>query len=104
MKIQMNTDSNVIASEELRAYSNDLLSEELKRFENQVTRLEIHLSDENGDKDGVNDKRCLIEARFKGRQPIVVTDRAGTQELAIAGAAEKLKASLEKILGRIRDH
>jgi len=52
----------------------------------------------------VNDKRCLIEARFKGRQPIVVTDRAGTQELAIAGAAEKLKASLEKILGRIRDH
>jgi ribosome-associated translation inhibitor RaiA len=104
MIIQLNTDKNITVSEKLRTYSNDLMSEELKNFDNQVTRLEIHLSDENGDKEGANDKRCLIEARFKGRQPVVVSDRAGTHEQAIAGAAEKLKTSLETILGRMRNH
>lgn len=104
MIIQLNTDKNITVSEELRSYANDLMSEELKKFDNQVTRLEIHLSDENGDKEGLNDKRCLLEARFKGRQPVVVSDTAGTQEQAIAGAAEKLKASLETILGRMRNH
>ena len=104
MIIQLNTDNNIPVSEELRAYSNDLMAEELKKFDNQVTRLEIYLSDENGDKGGENDKRCLIEARFKGRQPVAVSDSAGTLEQAIAGAAEKLKASLETILGRMRNH
>jgi len=104
MIIQLNTDKNITVSEELRAYSNDLMSEELKKFDNQVTRLEIHLSDENGEKGGVNDKRCLIEARFKGRQPFVVSESARTHEMAIAGAAEKLKTSLETILGRMRNH
>ena len=104
MKIQINTDKNIIRNDELRTYSNDLISEELKNFDNQVTRLEVHLSDVNGDKDGVNDKRCLIEARIIGRQPIVASHKAGTHEQAIAGAAEKLKTSLETILGRIRNH
>jgi non-homologous end joining protein Ku len=104
MKIQINTDTNIIGSEELRTYSNGLLSEELKNFDNQITRLEVHFSDVDGDKDGVNDKRCLIEARLKGRQPIAASDKAGTHGQAIAGAAEKLKASLETILGRMRNH
>lgn len=104
MIIQLNTDNNITLSEELRTYSNDLMAEELKKFDNQVTRLEIHLSDENGDKGGEKDKRCLIEARFKGRQPVAVSDTAGTNEQAIAGAVEKMKASLETILGRMRNH
>lgn len=104
MKIQFNTDKNVSGSEKLRASLIASISEELSRFSHQITRLEVHLSDEDGHKDGLNDKRCLVEARLKGMQPIVVTDQANTHEQAIIGAIDKLKTSLEKIIGRLRKY
>ena len=104
MQIQFNTDKNVIMDEEQIASSTSLISEELSRFSTQITRLEIHLSDENGNKDGANDKRCLVEARLAGMQPIAVTGQANTPEQAISGAIEKLKTSLETVTGRLKNY
>jgi ribosome-associated translation inhibitor RaiA len=81
-----------------------LLSEELDRFSEHITRLEVHLSDENGSKDAINDKKCLLEARLEGRQPIVVTQVANNYEQAVHGAIDKLKSSLTTITGRLRNH
>jgi hypothetical protein len=83
---------------------NDLLSEELSRFSEHITRLEVHLSDENGSKEGINDKRCLLEARLEGRQPIAVTALANTYELAVNNAIHKLISSLDTIVEQIRRH
>jgi hypothetical protein len=66
MQIQFNTDKNVTGNEELIASSTSLISEELSRFSRQITRVEVHLSDEDGNKDGFNDKRCMMEARLSG--------------------------------------
>jgi len=66
-----------------------------------ITRVEVHLSDENAGKAGSHDKRCMIEARLEGHQPIAVTDEAETLGQAIGGAAEKLKHSLDHTLGRL---
>jgi len=63
----------------------------------------VHLSDENADKSGEHDKRCLMEARLEGRQPIAVTHRAATLDQAIDGAADKLTQMIESTLGRLRD-
>lgn len=104
MTIQFNTDNNIKGSEKLRAPLIALISEELSRFSHQITRVEVHLSDENSDKEGLNDKRCMIEARLEGMKPIAVTNHANTHEQAIAGAVEKLKTSLDTILGRLRNH
>jgi ribosome-associated translation inhibitor RaiA len=104
MIIQLNTDKNLAGTEKLNAYLNSLISEELSRFSRQITRVEIHLSDENGPKGGLNDKRCIIEARLEGMKPIAVTNHAETQELAVEGAITKLKTSLEKITGSLRTH
>jgi len=104
MTIQFNTDNNITGSEEHRAPLIALISEELSRFSQHITRLEVHLSDENGHKDGLNDKRCLLEARIEGRQPIAVTNLANTHEQAVEGAVDKLKTSLNTILGRLRNH
>ena len=104
MTIQFNTDNKVSVSEELRAPLISLISEELNRFSHQITRVEVHLSDVNGDKDGFNDKRCLIEARIAGIKPIAVTNHANTHEQAVGGAVDKLKTSLETIIGRLRNH
>lgn len=104
MQIQFNTDKNVILSEEQIASSTSIISEELNRYSTQLTRLEIHLSDEDGNKDGLNDKRCMVEARLAGMKPIAVTDHANTHEQAISGTIYKLKTSLEKTIGRLKDN
>ena len=104
MKIQFNTDKNVNASKELSVMVTAFLSEELRRFNYQITKLEVHLSDEDGPKKGHNDKRCMLEARLEGMQPIAVTDYANTHEQALIGATDKLKSSLETILGRLRNY
>jgi|SRR5450759_3838130 len=104
MIIQLNTDKNLAGTEKLSAYLNSFISEELSRFSHQITRVEVHLSDVNGPKDGLNDKRCLIEARLEGMKPIAVSNNANTHEQAIEGAIEKLKTSLETVIGRLRTH
>ncbi len=101
MKIQFNTDHNITGSEELRIPLEAMLTEELKRFSSQITRLEVHLTDENGRKEGEKDKRCMIEARLEGMKPIAVINHGSTHEEAVEGAINKLKTSLDTILGRL---
>ena len=104
MTIQINTDKNLSVHETFGTQLDSLLSEELSRFSEHITRLEVHLSDENGSKKGLDDKRCMLEARLEGKQPIAVTDLADTYENAVDGAIQKLKSSLETIVGRSRNH
>lgn len=104
MLVKFNTDNNVKGSEKYIESSTSLISEELDRFSDQITRVEVHLSDEDGGKDGLNDKRCMMEARIAGMKPIAVINQANTHEQAILGAIDKMKASLEKITGRLKDY
>ena len=103
MTIQFNTDKNLTLHEEFRDKLNDLLTDELSRFSENITRVEVHLADVNGHKDGLNDKRCLLEARVEGRPPIAVTAEEDTYELSVSAAVDKLKSSLETILGRLKN-
>ena len=104
MTIQFNTDNNISGREELTAPLIALISVEIDRFSEHITRLEVHLSDENGFKDGPNDIRCMLEARIEGRQPIAVTHQANSHEQAVEGAIDKLKTSLDTIFGRLKNH
>ena len=102
MTIQLNTDKNLSVHDEYGSKLESLLAENLSRFSEYITRLEVHLSDENSSKEGINDKRCLLEARLEGRQPIAVIGLGNTYDLAVNSAIGKLKTSLDTIIGRIR--
>jgi ribosomal subunit interface protein len=104
MQIQLNTDAHIEATEALTAQVNATVEQTLKRFSEHITRVEVHLSDENGDKSGQLDQRCLLEARLEGRQPVAVTEHAATLEQAVHGAAQKLARLLDSTLGRLHDH
>ena len=104
MIIQFNTDKNIEGTENFTATFTELITDELERFSSQITRIEAHLTDENGNKDGQNDMRCVLEARIEGRQPIAVTNQADTHYQAVEGAIDKLKSSLDTILGRLKNH
>ena len=102
MHVQINTDRNIQGSEALSAQVEAVVVGALGRFVDHVTRVEVHLSDENGGKGGGEDKRCLMEARLEGRQPTAVSHQAATVEAAMDGAAAKLARAIESTLGRLR--
>lgn len=104
MQIQVNTDKHIKGHEALVAQVQATVTKSLSHFNAHITRVEVHLSDENGDKNGQTDKRCMMEARLEGRQPTAVTCEAATLTQAVAGAAVKLKSSLESTLERLRAH
>jgi ribosome-associated translation inhibitor RaiA len=103
MQIQVNTDSSVAGHERLVAHVTEVVESALARFRERVSRVEVHLSDEDSHKNGQQDKRCMMEARVEGRQPTAVTHQAATLDQAVNGAADKLKRSLESTLERLRD-
>ena len=102
MKIQFNTDKTISGNERNEAFFTTLISEELDRFQSQITRIEVHLSDENGRKERGDDKQCLLEARLEGRKPIAVINQSDTIEKAVSGAVDKLKNALSTIIEKAR--
>jgi len=102
MQIQINTDHNIEGNEALAAQLSDVVERALSLVSDHITRVEVHLNDENGDKHGQSDKRCMMEARLEGRQPIAVTHQAPTMVQAVDGAADKLTRLIESTLGRRR--
>ena len=104
MTIQLNTDKNLTIHQEYDERIQTQLNGGLSRYSDIITRLEVHLSDENGSKDGLDDKRCLLEARITGKDPIAVTNMGNTYDLAITGALTKLKSTLEKVAGKMKAH
>jgi hypothetical protein len=104
MQVQVNTDDNVTGRAELIQWVQSEVSTALSRFAAQITRVEVHLGDENAGKSGAADKRCRMEVRPAGMQPLVVTQQAATLGDACRGAIRKLKDVLDSRLGRLQDH
>jgi ribosome-associated translation inhibitor RaiA len=103
MTIQVNTGNQSVGSADRSNDIEALIEEKLSRFADRITRAEVHLNDENSAaKDGGNDKRCQIEVRIAGLQPISVTDHADTHEEALHGAADKMVALIETTFGKLQ--
>lgn len=100
MQIQVNTDDNVESRDALIAQVEAQMRDTLSRFADRITRVEVHLSDENASKGGVDDKRCLLEVRPTGQAPVAVSHQAETMQKACAGAAHKMQRKLQSSFGR----
>lgn len=104
MQIQVHTDRHIQADERLAEFIRNTLQAKLSRFVDHLTRIEVHLSDENGQqKNDGHDKRCLLEARFEGLDPVAITEHAATVGQTITGAAEKMQRKLSSVVGKLRD-
>jgi hypothetical protein len=77
----LNTDKNITGDERLHSYLTSVIENELSHFSDH-----------------------MLEARLENRQPIAVTSHADTLEKAVNEALDKLKASLETIVGRLKHH
>ena len=91
MKIQVNTDHNIHGREAMIEETESVVESTLGHLAEHITRIEVHLSDENGKKGGNTDKRCMIEARLEKHRPIAVTEEAESLDEAVDSAAQKIR-------------
>jgi ribosome-associated translation inhibitor RaiA len=101
LQVLVNTDANISGNEALEARVTAAVVSAVSSFTAQLTRIEVHLSDENGPKAGEGDIRCMMEAHLEGHQPLAVTEHATTVDEAVDAAAEALAKVIEHTLGRL---
>jgi ribosome-associated translation inhibitor RaiA len=104
MQFQFNSDSSVMGTDNVAERIENQVRAKLARFEDRLTRLEVHVSDENAHKGGADDKACLIEARPRGGKPIGVTEHAADVDRAARKAAGTMAQRLERVLGKESRH
>ena len=100
MQVLVNSGKHVTSSMDFKDDIRGRIRDKLQRYEDHLTRIEIHLSDENALKSGPQDKRCKIEARIKGRDPLTVSHDASELHQALDGAMNKLTNALDRNLGK----
>ena len=103
MQVQVHTNNHVNGSAGLTAHVESVVEGALSRFGHRVTRVEVHIGDENSHKGGEADKRCSMEARLGGLAPITVTGQGGTIDIAINGAVDKLVKTLNRTIDKKYD-
>lgn len=101
MDFQFNTSNSIMGDDDVRARIESAVRSRLARISADLTRVELHLSDPDGRARGAAGKRARLEARPRGRDPIVVAHDAATVDLAAAGAADKLLTAFAREQGRI---
>lgn len=104
MQTQFHTDKNIDVSDGLLRRVESELDAAVARYRDQITRVDIHLSDVNATKSGGQDKRCMLEARPAGQQPVAVTHLAASPYEACSGAIRRLAALLDSRYGRSDHH
>ncbi len=103
MKIQVNTDTHIEGRAALVSRVSGMVQDSLSRVCTHVTRVEVHLKDENAAKSGKLDKRCTMEARLNRYPPLAVSESANNMGQAVQGAASKLLRAIENTLERLHD-
>ncbi|MDP2212604.1 HPF/RaiA family ribosome-associated protein [Phenylobacterium sp.] len=100
MQVQVNTANNIEGREALMTSIEQDIRNRLARFESRLTRVEVHVGDENGERTEGDDKRCVIEARPAGLGPVTVTEQAGSIDQATSGALAKMTTALDRTFGK----
>ncbi len=103
MQIQVNTDNTIAGREDVVRFVESVVKSKLGNIAGPITRIEVHLKDENAAKHGPDDKRCMVEARIQSRQPVTATHAADTLQSAVTGAVDKLRNVLDRELGKLRE-
>lgn len=103
MQIQVHTDHLIQGGESLASWVQGELNTRLARFKEYLTRVEVFLSDTDARKTQGGLKRCVLEARLNGRQPVAVNADAEKMADAVTAATDKLMRAIEADLGRLKD-
>lgn len=101
MQVQIHTDNHIEGTDAMAQWASSTVKTALDRFASQITRVEVHLSDENaGKKNSAENIQCTMEARLEGHQPLALKHHGANLNQALEGAAEKMLRLIDNSLGR----
>ncbi len=88
----------------LRSFIEKKVQDALAHVAERLTRVEVHLKDLNSHHKSGVDKRCIMEARPRGMEPVAVEHDAAEAKEAVQQAAAKLERALQHRFDRRRTH
>ena len=103
MQINVNTDRTIENHQGLDEHVDTVLRAAIGRFEEYLTGVEVHLTNENREKQADGGNACTMEARVRGYQPVVVHDHSNDLRQSIKNASSKLARALDSTIGRLND-
>ena len=102
MQIQING-ADVKATPAIEETVENEVTHALRHHAEQVTRVEVHLHDENGPKHG-KDMRVVMEVRLAGHQPMTVDSHGVDLYAVVKDTASKLERAVKHKLERHDAH
>lgn len=104
MQVIINSGNHVDVNQDaVQQWQSEILAS-LDRFSDWITRVEVHLTDENSQaKGGPDDIRCLMEARPASQQPVSIEVRAASVEQAIQDGTNTLERRLNTMMDKVRN-
>lgn len=103
MQINVNTDRTITNHQGLDEHVESVVRSSVDRFGDHITRVDVHLSNENREKGADGGNYCMMEARVSGYQPIVVHEHSADLRQSIKNAGGKLARALDSAIGRLQD-
>lgn len=104
MQIQVNTDNFINGDERVIEIAEEAVRSDLSHLGERLTRVEVHLKDQNADKHGPEHIRCTMEARPRGLGPMAAHHDAADIPAALKGAAKKLRSRLSSEFSKLDPH
>ena len=104
MQINVNTDRTIQNHQGLDEHVESVVRSSIDRFGDHITRVDVHLSNENREKGADGGNYCMMEARVSGYQPIVVHEHSDDLRQSIKNAGGKLARALDSAIGRLQDN
>ncbi len=101
MQVQINF-GDINSSPALSEHVEQQLVKELNLSAQRITRVEVHLRDDKQKRRGPDDKRCTMEVRLAGKQPLAVEAAAGDIYEAVSECAAKLGRAVARIIDRAK--
>ena len=104
MDIHVSTDNTINGDTRVIEVAQEAVKTDLGHMSDWLTRVEVHLKDQNGDKKGPEQIRCTMEARPRGLGPLSAHADAGDIPAALKGAATKLRGRLSSLQAKHDPH
>ena len=104
MDIHVSTDNHIHGDERVTEVAENAVNTDLGHMNDWLTRVEVHLKDQNADKKGPANIRCTMEARPRGLAPMAAHADAANIAAALKGAASKLRGRLQSMHAKRDPH
>lgn len=104
MQIQVNTDNVIHGDTRVIEVAEEAVRADLGLFDDRLTRIEVHLKEQNSASRGPKHFHCMIEARPRGLDPLAANHDAEDIQGALKGAAKTLRGRLSALFDKRDPH